>query len=86
MTGFKHQTGLTRNGTFRVYHADDAGAPEAHYLVIEHEGFEGPWFFEPVNNEDGIYSPGYATFDQAMAEAEAWADQLLIEGGEGDQS
>lgn len=58
----------TASGGFRVYHKEEAFAPEAH------QG--GPWFFEPVGYVDREpYSLGYPTVEAALDAAEAWERQ-----------
>ena len=67
-------TRYTRDGMFRVYHKGGAGYPEAH------EG--GPWFYEPVDWAEGeVYSPGYATAEEALEAAGEWeAEEEIREG------
>lgn len=62
---------ITADGSMIVYHRLTAGRPDLHR--------DGDWYYQPVGEGAGeVYSPGYATADEALAAAERWVQEERI--------
>lgn len=58
----------TTGGEYRVFTADETGAPELHEA--------GKWHFEPGDYDGGeVFSQGYDTEAEAVAAAQDWANR-----------
>lgn len=67
----------TANGIYRVYRAEDAGAPELHE--------PGCWHFEPADYDGGdVWSFGHRDLSDAVEAASAEGETLAAEGHDRD--
>lgn len=63
-------------GEYLIYRANEAGSPDAHDTT------RGEWFFQPADDTSGeVFSPGFATAEDAEQAALAWVDGEADEWG-----